>query len=439
MRIKYLLILFLLVTAWSSLKAQEMQKLSIEKAVEIALNNSDEAKLADTKVRTAENQLQSTKNLQYPDLSISGQYQHLFKPDVDVKLFSNQNPDAAEGQATASPNVNQLLLGQASLSVPVFSGFKIQNTIEANENNFKAVSFDAKESKEQIALTTIQNYINLYKAQQTVELFKENLKSSQQRVKDFSAMEENGLLARNDLLKAKLQEANVRLSLEEAQKQVKILNYRLAIFLKQPRNTQFQIQENFGLPPKEIAINDGDARPELEALRYRQQASENGIKVAKSNYYPSVSLLGGYIAADIKNAITVTNAMNIGMGLSYDLSNIFKNKSEVRKAKSKAEEVEYNLKILDDQINVEIENARQEYELAQRKLDVFAESEEQAIENYRIVKDKYDNGLVDTNDLLEADLQKLQSKINLAYAKANITLMKYQLYKAEGTLTNQFK
>ena len=111
MRIKYLLILFLLVTTWESLQAQEMQKLSIEKAVEIALNNSDEAKLADTKVRTAENQLQATKNLQYPDLSISGQYQHLFEPDVDVKLFSNQNPNADEGQATSSPNVNQLFLG----------------------------------------------------------------------------------------------------------------------------------------------------------------------------------------------------------------------------------------------------------------------------------------------------------------------------------------
>lgn len=439
MRIKFLLILFLLATTWSSLKAQEIQQLSIEKAVEIALNNSDEAKLADTKVRTAENELQSTKNLQYPDLSISGQYQHLFEPDVDVKLFSDQNSDGDEGQATASPDVNQLFLGQASLSVPVFSGFKIQNTIHANENNFKAVSFDAKESKEQIALTTIQNYINLYKAQQTVELFKENLKSAQQRVKDFSAMEENGLLARNDLLKAKLQESNVQLSLEEAQKQVKILNYRLATFLKQPHNIQFEIQENFGLNPKEISINNGEARPELEALRYRQQASENGIKVAQSNYYPSVSFLGGYVAADIKNALTVTNAMNVGVGLSYDLSNIFKNKSDVRTAKSKAEEVEHSLKILNDQIKIEIENARQEYELAQRKLDVYTESEEQAIENYRIVKDKYDNGLVDTNDLLEADLQQLQSKINLAYAKADITLKKYQLYKAEGTLTNQFK
>jgi hypothetical protein len=29
-------------------------------------------------------------------------------------------------------------------------------------------------------------------------------------------------------------------------------------------------------------------------------------------------------------------------------------------------------------------------------------------ENYRIIKDKYDNGLSDTNDLLEADVEQLQ-------------------------------
>ncbi len=34
------------------------------------------------------------------------------------------------------------------------------------------------------------------------------------------------------------------------------------------------------------------------------------------------------------------------------------------------------------------------------------------MENYRIVKNKYDNGLSDTNDLLEADLEQLQSKID---------------------------
>jgi outer membrane protein TolC len=43
---------------------------------------------------------------------------------------------------------------------------------------------------------------------------------------------------------------------------------------------------------------------------------------------------------------------------------------------------------------------------------------EQASENYRIIKDKYDNGLSDTNDLLEADVEQLGSNINKTLARA---------------------
>jgi outer membrane protein TolC len=42
---------------------------------------------------------------------------------------------------------------------------------------------------------------------------------------------------------------------------------------------------------------------------------------------------------------------------------------------------------------------------------------EQASENYRIIKDKYDNGLSDTNDLLEADVEQLGSNINKTLAR----------------------
>jgi outer membrane protein TolC len=45
---------------------------------------------------------------------------------------------------------------------------------------------------------------------------------------------------------------------------------------------------------------------------------------------------------------------------------------------------------------------------------------EQASENYRIIKDKYDNGLSDTNDLLEADVEQLGSNINKTLARANV-------------------
>ena len=75
MRIKILLLLLLFVGANS--KAQEIKKLTLEDAVNLALSNSDASKIADAKVNSAESQLNVTKNLQYPDVDISGQYRYL--------------------------------------------------------------------------------------------------------------------------------------------------------------------------------------------------------------------------------------------------------------------------------------------------------------------------------------------------------------------------
>jgi hypothetical protein len=46
------------------------------------------------------------------------------------------------------------------------------------------------------------------------------------------------------------------------------------------------------------------------------------IKIAKGAYYPAIAIIGGYTALDLSNVTTVQNAMNIGVGISYDLSAI---------------------------------------------------------------------------------------------------------------------
>jgi outer membrane protein TolC len=61
---------------------------------------------------------------------------------------------------------------------------------------------------------------------------------------------------------------------------------------------------------------------------------------------------------------------------------------------------------------------------------------EQTTENYRIVKDKYDNSLSTTNDLLDADVEQLQAKINQALSKADIAQKYYELQYASGKLIN---
>ena len=83
-------------------------------------------------------------------------------------------------------------------------------------------------------MKVINYYANLYKAQKTVELLKENQKSGQQRVLDFTDLEKNGIIPRNDLLKSQLQVSKIQLSLDEANNNLNIVNFHLATLLKLP-------------------------------------------------------------------------------------------------------------------------------------------------------------------------------------------------------------
>ncbi len=437
MKNKFLILLFVVVL--SNFSHAQQKEMTIEEAVNLAMKQSDESKIADQTITTAESQLDVTKANQYPDFKLSGQYSYLSNADVNFKLNtgSNSSEENPDQQAGASPKINQLLLGQANVSMPIFSGFKLKNAIEADQNNLEAAKFSAEDSKEKIAIQVVQDYLNLYKARKAVGLIKESLKSAEQRVKDFSAMEQNGLLARNDLLKAQLQQANTQVSLEEARKNEDVLNYKLVTELNLPASTVINTTESgFVIMPKQFS--EVGERNDIQALKSQEEAAENGIKIAKSDYYPSVGFTGGYIALDVHNALTVSNAMNLGVGVSYNLSSLFKNKHEVKLAESRAQELKFQIDRVSDLASIQVKNAEKEYELALKKLDVYSQSDEQAAENFRIVQDKYDNGLEDTNDLLEADVEQLQAKINLAYAKANITQKYYELLRATGNLTDQF-
>jgi len=69
---------------------------------------------------------------------------------------------------------------------------------------------------------------------------------------------------------------------------------------------------------------------------------------------------------------------------------------------------------------------------------VYKEAIDQAFENFRIVKDKHENGLATTNELLEADVEQLNAKINFANSRANIMLKYYEMLAASGTLLASF-
>jgi outer membrane protein TolC len=430
--------LFLLVICFigvSSIEAQEKTSLTLDEAINMAWEKSNEVLLGNTKSNSKKYELAVAKNSQYPDLKASGQYQRLTNASIKSDLL--------EGSSASLPDVDQLTLGQINASLPIFAGFKIQSNIEISKNLYQAEQAIALKTKEDVAMRVISYYTQLYKAQKTIEILKENQKRAEQRVFDFNEMEKNGIIPRNDLLKAQLQVSKVQLSIEETKNNVNIVNYHLVTLLKLPPNTKIEVRESdfFDLKMDTIPTDDSMAmenRKDLEAMHYMQKASKSGVKMARSAYYPSISIVGGYTTLDLNNLITIQNAINFGLGVSFDLSALLKNGANVKLAESKSLETQNAQEILSDNIKIQVQQAIENYALSLTQNEVYMQAYDHAAENYRIVKDKYDNGLSDTNDLLEADVEQLSSKINTALAKVNITEKYYELLTATGQLSQNF-
>ena len=98
-------------------------------------------------------------------------------------------------------------------------------------------------------------------------------------------------------------------------------------------------------------------------------------------------------------------------------------------------ETETQIAILNEKITEEVQEATENYNLAIKQKNVYQKAELQATENYRIVLDKYNNGLSNTNDLLEANVEQLQAKINYTVSTSDILQKYYELQFQKGKLT----
>ncbi len=424
-------------------QAQDKKSLSLKEAITLSIQNSKELKLSKTRIDAALASVKTANNAQLPDVSVSGSYLRINEPNVDLKIKLGGDSTGSGSGGGSTPKVNSLAYALATVSVPIFSGFILQSQKESARYLAEAAKLDADKDREAVIQNTINAYSNLYKSQQAVELVRENLKQQQQRVTDFTNLEKNGLVARNDLLKVQLQQSNVEVTLVEAESNLKLANVAMNLLLGLPETTELVADNNTfdqsapvaskaAAEWEQIALQN---RKDAASLSAREKAATAGIKAAKGEYYPSVGLTGGYAAISVPNALTVTNALNVGIGVKYSPSAFWKSGSKVTEAKVRLQEVQVNEELLVDNIHLSINRAYQEYLVNQKKIEAYQKAIDQAGENYKIVKNKQENNLATTTDLLEADVANIQAKLNFAFAKADAVVAYTKLLETAGVLT----
>jgi outer membrane protein TolC len=411
------------------------RKISLGEAIDLSIKNSKPLRAAHARIDQAAANTTVSKQNQLPDFKISGSYLRLTQPNIDLQYKSNSG-----GSAAAPIVVNQAAYGTANLSLPVFSGFKIQYGIRSSEFLEKAAVLDADQDKEAVIMNTIDAFTNLYKARANLRVIEENLAQSRSRDADFANLEKNGLLARNDKLKALLQTANIELTKADVENNLKLAMVNMNIMLGLPEETVIIPDSASLVEPGDIkGLQDYEQlalqnRKDMQAISYRKKASEVGIQTAKADYYPSLALTGGYIVADIPGFITITNAVTFGVGLSYNVSSLWKTNAHVTGAKAKLAEVQANEEDLYDQVRMQVNQAYEELLTANKKIQVSQVAIDQGIENYKIVKNKYDNSLLTVTDLLDANALMLQSQISLELAKADAIVAYNTLLERAGIL-----
>lgn len=431
-------LLAMMVLAGNGLYAQDstLRHLSLPEAIDLSIKNSKELKSGNARTDRATAAVQEARDQRLPDVKISGSYLRLNSPNVSLKT----KPGTGATDSN-SVKVSSVVYGLANVSLPLYSGLRIRNGIEAAKYQEQAVRADAAGSRDNVVLNTVTAYINLYKAKAAVALVKENLEQSRQRGKDFSNLEKNGLLARNDLLTAQLQTSNIELSLFDAESNYRLAVINMDILLGLPEKTILEtdtastMQVPAALKPVDEYLKAAaDNRNDLKAMAFRSKAAATGIKIAKGTYYPGVALTGGYVAADIPGLLTITNAVNIGLGVQYSVSSLWKSKAKLAEAKAQEQELLANGEGLQERVRAQIYEAYQAYLVNREKIQVYQQAIEQAKENYTITNNKYNNSLVTTTELLNADVAQLQAKLNHAFAQADLVVAYNKLLQVSGLL-----
>lgn len=438
---KISLLILGLVTA-TSLQAQSTKALTLKEAIELGVTNSKQLIVSSAKVKEAQARTAQAHDKIWPEVGVSGTYLHINTPQVDIKGGSSGDGsgDGSSSPLAALAGLHNIGLVQASASMPVFNGFRFRNNKHMAEYLEEAAKYDAQTTKSNVVLNTTKAVYQYYELLETRRTLEESLHQEQQRVNEFKNLEDQGMLARNDRLKAELQANNVELALTEVNNNVQLASYNLSILLGLPENTTITLDTAGMFNPSKFTTWDeyletGLAnRSELKSAEYVVKARASGYSLSKANRLPTVGLTAGYVNAYLPGVANITNALNGGISLKYSITGAIHANHSMQEAHALYEQAEASRQQATDDVKVSI---RQKYLKSRESLErlaITSRAIEQAEENYQITQNKYKQGLVVLSDYLDADVALLQTRINYSTARSESMIAYYELQEVVGTL-----
>ena len=381
--------------------------------------------------------VKTAKAALFPSLSFSTSQQVVNRPYQETS-------SRVSGSEIISSNSKTSYNGNYGLNASwtIYNGSKRLKTLKQERLNNQVAELDVATSENTIKESIAQIYIQILYAAESVRVNENTLQVSIAQRDRGQELLNAGSIAKSDFAQLEAQVSTDRYQLVTAQATLQDYKLQLKQLLELDGENEMNVylsDENVLAPlpaKKDVYVSALAIRPEIEASKLNVEASELGIDIAKSSYFPTISLSAGIgtnhtSGSDFTFGEQVKNGWNnsIGLSVSVPIFNNRQTKSAVQKAKLQRET--NMLSLLDEQkalyktiesLWLDANSAQQRYAAANEKLRSTQISYDLISEQFNLGMKNTVELLTEKNNLLQAQQEQLQAKY---MAILNTQLLKF--------------
>ncbi len=399
--------------------------LTFNQALERALANNEGLKVAKEKVVETQARVQESKTSFLPQVNLGYNFTPTQRFPVIRIPAGVFGPEEQTFQAGfAQRNQLQLFVNQ-----PIYTGGRLNNAFGITTASLDASKLELDRTRQEIEYRVVETFYAALMNERGVAVADEQIRLTEKQLELARARFEAGTVARLDVLQAEVELANAKARRIQARAQVDTAMQALRGVLSVPQSQPLRLEGTLDEPMAAHARAELDRvlplRPDLQAFTARREMAEYAANLAQSEWRPSLSFTGNmqYQQDDFGSLFGRDN-QSYAFGVQLNVPLFAAPGAAARRsvAQSQMRQAEHGLRFAIDNARLELESAWTALESSAEVVATQEKALELARESVSIAQVSYENGVITSAELNDAQVRLLQTEWLLMQAKyARIT------------------
>ncbi|HTM32907.1 MAG TPA: efflux RND transporter permease subunit, partial [Vicinamibacterales bacterium] len=400
--------------------AQGALALTFDQAVERALTANQALKVDQERVRENQAHVAEAKTNYLPQVNFS----YLYTPSQKFPLIRIPAGIFGPNETTFQANFQRQNILGFDINQPIYTGGRLRNTQAIQESGLDAARLEMERSRQDLQYRVVEVFYNALLKQQGVGVTDEQIRLSETQLALAKARYDAGTVARLDVLQAEVQLANSRARRIQMRAEVDAALQAVRTVLSLPQGQSLTLVGNLDegreIPGREVLDLALPSRPDLQAFNARRDQAEFSARLADGQWKPSLAFRGSLqYQEDSFGSVLSNENQNYTFGLAIQMPLMAAPGAAARKsaAMSQKRQAEYGLGASTDQARLELETAWTTLQAAAEVVSTQEKALDLARESVQIAQVSYENGVITSAELNDAQVRMLETEWNLLQAK----------------------